>query len=537
MRHILTIAIIFLSFTLYAQTSSTCANYFVKQNLLVDYSDLNTAELYLSLYRSCLRGKDDTLSKLQLKNLEQISYVSMSKSGRGGWAIDRKSPGYYFIDANYRPVKKMDGVTYLSFDNNCAVFSSTDQKIGMINDNGKIVLEPIYDRIYFAHEDVWAVFKNGKGGFVNGNGKLIVPLVYDDVLGFSNGLAGVKKGGRFGFIDKTGRIVVPFKYDEVVPFSEGLAGAKLSGKYGFINMKGETIIPFEFDAVSSFKRNVAGVKKAGKWGLLSRDKKMILDYEFDELVNFNKKSFGVMYSFKNGKEGCISPDGKVILDAKYDEARVIDTNFIRVMSNGVFSYYNLSSKQFTANVYETLSFYFFDGVARFKRNGKYGFLDTTFKEIIEPEYDDAGEVFLNNIVRVKRNGKVGFIKRDGEFVIPLEFDRIVSNSEGVVLLSKQSVSFLYNSRGVLISEFPKNYRFDGEFYNGLIRFSVGLKLGFVNKLGEVVIEAKYNDLPLYHTGKVPAKLNGKWGAIDLQGKEVVPFIYDNEKDVSTKIGG
>ena len=536
MKYILTVAITFLSFTLYAQTYLTCANYFEKQNKFVDYSDFNTAELYLSLYKSCLREKDNELSKLQAKNLDLFRYVSMSENGKGGWAINRISRDYYFIDANYRPIKKMNGVTYLSFDGNCAVFSSADFKHGMIDDNGKIILEPVYDKIYFAYEDVWAVFKNGKGGFVNSKGKLIVPLIYDDVLGFSYGLAGVKKGGRFGFIDKTGRIVIPFKYDEVAPFSEGLAVAKLSGKYGFINMKGETIIPFEFDGGSSFKQNVAEVKKADKWGLLSRDKKMVLDYEFDALVNFNEKSFGVLHSFKNGKEGCISPDGKVILDAKYDEARVIDSNFIRVMSNGVFSYYNLSSKQFTANVYETLSFYFFGGVARFKRNGKYGFLDTTFKEIIEPEYDDAGEVFLNNIVRVKRNGKVGFIKRDGELVIPLEFDRVVSNSEGVILLSKQLASFLYNSKGVLIKEFPKNYRFDGEFYNGLIRFSVGFKLGFVNKQGEVVVEAKYNDLPLYHTGKVPAKLNGKWGAVDLQGKEVVPFIYDSEKDVSTKIG-
>lgn len=531
MSCILTISITFLSLGLFAQTQSTCSFYLEKQNKFVAYSDFNTAELYLSLYRSCLSNKEDSQSKLQLKNIELFKYMSMAKSKKGGWAVNRVDRSYYFIDANYGPIKKLEGLTYLSFENNCSVFSTTDLKQGIINDNGKVILEPVYDRVYFANEELWVVFKNGKGGIVNNKGQLLVPLIYDDILEFSNGLAGVKKNGRYGFIDKTGRLVIPFKYEHVVPFSEGLAAAKLSGKYGFVSVKGSEVIPFEYDAALSFKQNIAGVKKNNKWGIIDKNKNILLDYKFDGLANFDEKSFGAYYTYQNTKEGCVSSNGKQILDVKYDEVKVIDTNFIRIMSNGNFSYYNLSKKHFTTNEYEMLSFYFFDGLARFRRNGKYGFLDTLFNEIISPEYDDAGDVFVCDMVKVKRNGKVGFIKRNGHPVIPLEFDRIVSNTEGVILLNKQSVSFLYSERGVLIKEFPKNYRFDGEFYNGLIRFSVGFKLGFINRLGEVVIEAKYSSLPLYHTGKVPAKLNDKWGAIDTQGKEILPFIYDTEKGV------
>jgi hypothetical protein len=55
------------------------------------------------------------------------------------------------------------------------------------------------------------------------------------------------------------------------------------------------------------------------------------------------------------------------------------------------------------------------------------------------------------------------------------------------------------------------------------------KYGALNKDGEEVITAEYEQLLLHHIprhGYVYAKHGGKWGVIDQQGKEVKPFIYD-----------
>lgn len=37
---------------------------------------------------------------------------------------------------------------------------------------------------------------------------------------------------------------------------------------------------------------------------------------------------------------------------------------------------------------------------------------------------------------------------------------------------------------------------------------------------------KYDRIDEFVCGIASAKLNGKWGAIDKQGNEVLPFIYD-----------
>ena len=52
------------------------------------------------------------------------------------------------------------------------------------------------------------------------------------------------------------------------------------------------------------------------------------------------------------------------------------------------------------------------------------------------------------------------------------------------------------------------------------------KWGFVDEQGKEVIPFKYEAADKFSEGLAAIKLDGKWGGIDEQGKEVIPFIYD-----------
>jgi hypothetical protein len=45
--------------------------------------------------------------------------------------------------------------------------------------------------------------------------------------------------------------------------------------------------------------------------------------------------------------------------------------------------------------------------------------------------------------------------------------------------------------------------------------------------GQVAIPLKYDDIGRTMEGKIPVKLKGKWGVINRNGKEVLPFNYDD----------
>lgn len=67
----------------------------------------------------------------------------------------------------------------------------------------------------------------------------------------------------------------------------------------------------------------------------------------------------------------------------------------------------------------------------------------------------------------------------------------------------------------------------GAFCNGLARVKFGEKWGFVNNLGNIVVNFDYEDARDFKDGFARVKKNGRWGFIDISGKIVIPFKYEN----------
>jgi len=72
-------------------------------------------------------------------------------------------------------------------------------------------------------EGMAAVKIGDKWGFINEDGQVVIAPIYDDASNFFDGLAVVKIGSKWGYIDKTGQVVIPLKYDYAEPFNNGIA--------------------------------------------------------------------------------------------------------------------------------------------------------------------------------------------------------------------------------------------------------------------------------------------------------------------------
>lgn len=117
-------------------------------------------------------------------------------------------------------------------------------KCGLQDKSGKILIEPLYDKMQKTSNGLIAVIKNNKLGLFDINGKVIIQPTYGtDFLeyhfGFSEGLAPVIQKTKDGYnncvyIDRTGKVVLdPTKfgvstvqdgeYGACSQFSEGLA--------------------------------------------------------------------------------------------------------------------------------------------------------------------------------------------------------------------------------------------------------------------------------------------------------------------------
>ena len=79
--------------------------------------------------------------------------------------------------------------------------------------------------------------KDNKWGLLDDKGNIVVPYIYDHIFGFDDysGLGVVELNGKKGYIDKKGNIIIQLIYDDARGFNEGLSAVKLNDKWGYIN--------------------------------------------------------------------------------------------------------------------------------------------------------------------------------------------------------------------------------------------------------------------------------------------------------------
>lgn len=84
--------------------------------------------------------------------------------------------------------------------------------------------------------------EGGSWGYINQNGEVVIEPIYEYAYNFSEGLAAVKQNGKYGFIDKDGNTIVPFEFDEVESsFEDGQAKLVKEDLVYVFNKAGEQI--------------------------------------------------------------------------------------------------------------------------------------------------------------------------------------------------------------------------------------------------------------------------------------------------------
>ncbi|SFB24844.1 WG containing repeat-containing protein [Collimonas sp. OK607] len=137
-----------------------------------------------------------------------------------------------------------------------------DGKQGLVNDQGRIILPPLYDNISVWSNGTTMITRNGRVGLVNDLGKVIVPPVHEAVEWLKDGRIPVKSAERWGFIDESGKTVIPFEYEAIHGFDEGIAEVKKGDRWLKIDTKGRLFLPPEYaQEYAWFEGDVLAVPK------------------------------------------------------------------------------------------------------------------------------------------------------------------------------------------------------------------------------------------------------------------------------------
>ncbi len=205
-------------------------------------------------------------------------------------------------------------------------------KDGVIHESGYIVVKPIYEHIFefdgqsatFDHphlinlhwihnksSEAYAVVQNtdGKFGIINQQGNLLLKPIYDSVTYFFNGFLRIEVGDKFGLVDTDFNIVLKPTYDYIGEFVGDIALLHHKEKFGCINRDMDLKIKPTYDRIYFQQESFLRTKIEEKWGYLDNQcnvlAKPIYDYGYDFSNGFAKVIL-------DEKIGYLSSTGKLI---------------------------------------------------------------------------------------------------------------------------------------------------------------------------------------------------------------------------------
>ena len=334
---------------------------------------------------------------------------------------------------------------------------------------------------------------------------------YTNVEDFHYGMAVAQKklpngepGEYWGVVDEEGKVRIAFKYRSLryvdnLNDEDNLYVCRTDRGYGLVSTSSGEILPTTYSDLTDEGGERWSVRRNGKMGIVK--------------VGEANGSFRV----------------ETIIPCEYDQVQAGDGDEYYVVTNG--SQHGLldwDGKTIIACVYDDVDLNKCVGFCSVKRNGLKGLMSRTGEELVPCAFDDCGvidELFL----WTRKDNTYGIYSSEGEKVQPCKF----------------SSFFIYEEKKkkeVLLSDFAQlDQRKHPDLY-AVVSGKVGTldSENFTTKLpcaydylSDFATRMKITNGVLTEQRLAVCRLNGKYGIVNSEGKQIQPMGFDElRKDVS-----
>lgn len=479
---------------------------------------------------------------------------------------------------------------------------------GLSDFAGRIITQPEYqnvlDKLYF-NAGLGKIQKGNKVGLINEKGKIVLPPTFDRADAFKEGFVLLQLNFKMGLADAAGKVVLEPQFRTIMPIGNGLARfAGQDGKYGLLDLRGRILIPARFSRIEDFKNGFARVctgsceRNTGAfWGIINRNGEVLIEPRYESLEVIGEDLLrAVPNRLMNNRPVLLNTRGQVVTEASVDQFHLLDSDgasptpgvplrdpLLQVQIGGKWGLLDLAGRTRIAPRFDWMT-PFRDGaalamlngksvqvdlsgrllasfdqyeeydhereLAKIQVNGKWGILHWPNHYLVPPQFDSIGLFSQSGVARVsvkpackqgRRCGglKWGFLRTDG-ITVPPRFDW-VGDLRGSLLKVNEGGSCAddgceggrwgfvdLNGRLVIPPQFDRIDLLTPDLY----RIEKGGRYGVVTLSGKIVAETKFDRVAPSRAAPVKVLSAGKWGLLDLSGVYFLPPRYDWIEDFS-----
>ena len=410
-----------------------------KYGALHEYGDWVFPTEYdrIESYFNLLLGKSGSMYKIYDRGMKKTVTLGPFEDARfalNGQLIATTQQGFFL------PLSEQPDRLYLSLQdvNEEVIIAREATGYGLINRDGKYILEPIIDSLsylsdnhFYAHDGnqhmlIKAQTNNADIKYSsyhriaceNGvlleyiHDKLRRVMKNDGILLDIVGMTAVNKVNSTHYLitfrdDKVGLLNPRGTWDVrpaaniqgLQPGNQGLFGARINGKYGYVDADGRIVIEPQFEEVRKFSEGVAGIKRDNLWGFIGLNGEVLIAPQFEEVGDFFR---GLSIVKQAGKSIIVNKNGLSVLTGSYDRICLTDDNYFLT-----------------------------------EDDGKYGMVDATGEEIVLPLFDEIRREEYDKIL-IGTKGRYGIIKENGDVCLPLYYEKILFDPVTKKILAKHN---------------------------------------------------------------------------------------------------
>lgn len=377
------------------------------------------------------------------------------------------------------------------------------------------------------------------------------PVVHQNLTNSPN-LVKVYHNGLYGYVNALGQTVVQTKYTEIGNFSavEGLAWAKKNDVAVYVNNQGTEVISVGVATPHDFHNGLARITEAnGNTYFIDTTGHVVFNLGQETAGEFDD-NFGLNWvRTVGGKYGIINKLGQEVNHFTFDTVSInannqlnFNSNLVRVTNGGVVYFLNnLGATAFgvTNPSVAWVDDQFSNGMCLVKdAHGQVGYIDTTGYLAVYCQYEDGERFNALGIARIKRGGLYGYINRINAYAVQPQYTELYAPdaATGLALARRYSVNYntyKYGYVNVYTGGEQIAFMFDHArgFSEGLAYVDVigahNLIKGFINAAGNVVFDCTfYDELGDFHDSLAYAVKNGKYGYINKLGNVAITARYD-----------
>lgn len=423
---------------------------------------------------------------------------------------------------------------YSSFQTGAYFSVEKDEKFGIIDTLGNVIIPPTYKNRLLVRGDYFISQEKDKMGLRDNKNKQLLPIEYDwidlDEIRTDreklDPIIRIRRAGKYGFYyPKTAKLVRP-QYDNIKFFNDrqrnpfgvkpvGIISLEKDGKTKLYNLFSGKIIPGEYAAFQFQPHHKVTLIKENysDQGIYDLEKEQLIipiKYKFIQVYKDQNRFIKVEKDIGNHQTqaGLFDGNGKEILPINYTDIKQIDSiHFLLNEQDNSYTLFNTESSTKKKLPFTQVNLDPNSSLLRVKKDSKVYLYDYKKEKILlKKGYSSIQPLKNGNFLVTQEDDtllKLGYANAKGKLIVPVVYDIREAGS----LLNFQNKKYL---------PLFKKDKTSGRFM-----------VGFANLDGKILVPAKFQKVFPEESGNGFLTMNDKrFGIITAEGREFLPAQFD-----------